>query len=145
MLASRIAVDESGCWLWTGAVTAAGYGQIELRENGQRRPWLAHRLVAKLLGYPLGENMHHRETCPKRCVHPEHLTPMTVADHASHHTDEFCKAGHPLADAMIVKRGNGRTSRMCRQCMSDRARKRRENWTPEQRLADSRARNARRK
>lgn len=145
-LESRIVVDESGCWLWTGALRKDGYGQIELPRDGdgKRTCWLAHRLVAHLLGFALGENMHHRETCPKRCVNPEHLTPLTVAEHAAGHVDEFCGRGHPMADARVVTRPDGSTTRQCRVCQQIREKKRRANFTPEERLADSRARNARR-
>lgn len=139
--------NEDDCWLWAGSVMTSGYGQIELRENGERRHHLAHRLVAELLGFPLGENMHHRETCPKRCVNPGHLTPLTIAEHAAHHghEKEFCVHGHPLADAYLVKRKDGTVNRFCKYCMAERGKARRARMTKEESQAENRLKTIKRR
>lgn len=90
------------------------------RVAGRRVVKQAHRLVYEhLVGDP-GENLHHQPTCPKRCVNPEHLTPMTISAHVvEHKTRETCIHGHPLSEAYTVRRSNGRVTRMCAQCSRD--------------------------
>ena len=57
-----------GHWLWQGKPTPNGYGQVHFVLDG-KRTWLAHRLVSRLLGFPLGQNMHHECRTPI-CVNP---------------------------------------------------------------------------
>jgi hypothetical protein len=121
----RIEVAPNGCWLWIGSRTALGYGQIELVDGGKRKAHLAHRLVYSLLVGDPGENLHHHahdDGCPKHCVRPEHLTPLTIAEHATlHATKEQCIHGHDLADAYVRPDGTGR---ICRRCRADREKER---------------------
>lgn len=63
------------CWLWTGHVMRKGYGQFGVREGEIE---LAHRVAYRLLvGDPGSQQLDHRRTCPKRCVNPDHLRPVT--------------------------------------------------------------------
>jgi hypothetical protein len=119
-LRSRIEVMPSGCWHWTGALQRE-YGHLEIRVDGRRVAARAHRLVYEALVGDAGENLHHRETCAKRCVNPAHLTPMTVSEHASHHGQQkdACIHGHPLSEAYVVRRSNGTVQRMCSRCAKD--------------------------
>jgi len=72
---ARFEVDEeTGCWLWTGSVSAKGYG-----DTGRG---LAHRhIYAKIYGpVPHGFVVHHK--CGTRgCVNPEHLEALSYAEH----------------------------------------------------------------
>lgn len=72
---ARFEVDEeTGCWLWTGSVSADGYGDTG---RGQ-----AHRQVyAELYGpVPRGSVVHHK--CGTRgCVNPEHLEALSYTEH----------------------------------------------------------------
>jgi hypothetical protein len=62
-------VITSGCWLWTGACTPRGYGQ--LWANGGLK--YTHRLVlAHKLGKPLRANALHTCDTPA-CCNPDHL------------------------------------------------------------------------
>lgn len=117
----RIEIDLSGCWLWIGNVTQRGYGRFQVKDDqGAWRNKQAHRVVYELLVGDPGENLHHRPTCPKRCVNPEHLTPMTISAHViEHNVRDTCKQGHPLAEAYTVHTFDGRTRRMCAQCARD--------------------------
>ena len=58
-----------GCWNWTGAVEAGGYGQI--RAGGTKR---AHRISWLLHHGKLPAELDVLHTCDNpRCVRPEHL------------------------------------------------------------------------
>lgn len=84
---SRITIDpESGCWLWTGGITAKGYGVIRFANKTRE----AYRLSYEVLVGPIPAGMHLDHTChdPKtctlnelcphrRCVNPAHLEPVT--------------------------------------------------------------------
>lgn len=72
-------VDQSGdCWLWTASLTEYGYGRLGRGRKGEGYV-LAHRFAYGLLVGPIPEGMSldHRHTCPKRCVNPGHLRPVT--------------------------------------------------------------------
>ncbi len=68
----------SGCWLWTGATGAKGYGSAQLSKHAGRwgGPWVAHRLSYALFVacLPTGRQHHvcHRCDVPS-CVNPAHL------------------------------------------------------------------------
>jgi hypothetical protein len=98
----------SGCWLWTGATTAQGYGVI-WRDS---RVVKAHRWIYEILVGPASENLHHR--CEvKGCVNPDHLAAMTYATHTRLHAwRETCGRGHSMADAY----GGITSNRTCREC-----------------------------
>lgn len=69
------------CWLWTGAVTRNGYGQIG--SGGKRGPVLyAHRVSYELVHGPLPDDRtrHIDHLCRvPRCVNPVHLEWVPVS------------------------------------------------------------------
>ena len=73
----------AGCWRWLGAKSSEGYPK--LRCFGVTVP--AHRLACALFHWPHsleGRDVHH--LCGVReCVNPEHLVPVTAAEHALIH------------------------------------------------------------
>jgi hypothetical protein len=106
------------CWLWTGAVGRAGYGQIRLGPRGTPSK-LVHVLAweAERGPVPQGWHLHHECETPA-CVRPSHLRPITPTEHQRLHAAArtMCRHGHPL---------DGLTStgkRFCRTCkrLSDR-------------------------
>lgn len=102
------------CWVWTGATDSGGHGQIR-GEDGRLQ--MVHRVAWEALVGPIpaGHDLHHRETCPKVCIRPEHLTPKTHEDHARDHQAEktHCAKGHPFDT-------RDRRQRVCSICRRDR-------------------------
>lgn len=78
--AQRIAVDESGCWIWTGATTT-GYGSFKPQHD--RPAVLAHRFSYELHVGPIPSDMEVDHVChTPRCVNPDHLRLLTHADNS---------------------------------------------------------------
>lgn len=119
----------SGCWVWTGAVTGAGYGSFCV--NGSTPS--AHRTAfAAAFGSPgPGLVLDHR--CRVRCcVNPLHLEAITPRDNtlrgvggsAVNASRDACVNGHAF-DSFNTRTGRnhrGRPNRRCRACERDRAR-----------------------
>lgn len=117
-VAGKIEVDADDHWMWTGWLDR-GYG-VSHAPNPVRPACgmtRAHRAVYALLVGDPGENLHH-ECGVKACCNPYHMTPLTIADHASEHsTRTHCIHGHDLSDAYIVNRSDKDTpQRFCRPC-----------------------------
>ena len=72
----------SGCWLWTGAVNADGYGTFHVGMiAGRQRVAYAHRIAYGLLRGPIpaGLELDHAVCGTRHCVNPAHLDPVTHA------------------------------------------------------------------
>jgi hypothetical protein len=73
--------NETGCWVWTGAIRPDGYGSFWV--GGSKSPVrLAHRIAWKLWRGELdGCVLHAPIVCHnRRCVNPDHLRIGTMAD-----------------------------------------------------------------
>lgn len=77
----RAVVDpDTGCWLWTGTLTAQGYGQVtgRLTAKGYRKTPATHRVVWEHLRGPIPEGYTIDHLCRVRaCCNPDHLEPVT--------------------------------------------------------------------
>lgn len=119
-------VDADGdCWLWTGGMTADGYGAFD--------DMLAHRWIWRHLVGPIEDGCELDHLCRNRaCVNPDHLEAVPSAVNkarsyspwAIHARVTHCPRGHPYeGDNLILEpRSNGRVRRQCRECHRARGR-----------------------
>jgi len=71
-----IAIDpETGCHIWMGSLTAAGYGKFSVRHQTHRG---AHVVAWELKYGPVPEGLELDHLCRnRRCANPAHLEPVT--------------------------------------------------------------------
>lgn len=71
---TRVQVDDTtGCWNYTGVVSAAGYGQCQLPGES-----IAHRYSFRLVYGCIPDGYHVDHLCAnRRCVNPSHLEAVT--------------------------------------------------------------------
>lgn len=119
-LLSKLVIDPSGCLLWTGTVTAAGYGQISV--DGRQE--YVHRVMWETFEAPIpdGLTLDHvaRRGCHhKHCASIAHLEPVTQRENAyravhPNAAKDHCvnKHEYTLANTYFNPRGH----RHCRKC-----------------------------
>lgn len=127
---AKIQVAGSGCWIWQGATGGSSthrYGVAVL--DGKLR--LVHRHMYHVFVAPLEfipgqrtESHVHHECRVTRCVNPDHLKLLSVAEHIGqwHRDKTHCPAGHPYAEHEY-ERPTG--ARDCRKCAGLRAKEKR--------------------
>lgn len=120
--------DLGPCWLWTGAKTNAGYGQLVRRVGGKQVSTMAHRWAYEATVGPLPEGTHGDHLCrTPACVNPAHLEPVTVRENllrgvspsAINARKTACKNGHPLSGDNLHEWRGRRGCRICRKQSSD--------------------------
>lgn len=111
--------EETGCWLWTGAVDWVGYGEVWWKGKRHR----AHRAVFDAYRGAMPSELDH--LCKtKRCVNPDHLEPVSRAENMRrlYATITACPKGHEYVPENIYM-DHGK--RRCRECMRNQQRARR--------------------
>jgi hypothetical protein len=116
-----------GCWNWTGALNAAGYGAVGCNNKVLR----THRVAYELLVGPIPEGLQLDHLCRNRaCCNPAHLEPVTNRENwmrGQHRVAKFqrgeCQRGHDQATHTYT-RPSGVS--YCRQCVVDRNRETRQ-------------------
>jgi len=126
-LFSRLAIDPSGCVLWTGGTQGAGYGVISV----DGRQHLVHRVAFEIFegSIPDGLELDHVKAlgCTHRnCASLAHLEPVTSPENTrrgGNAAKTHCPQGHPYDAANTYIRPRG--DRTCRICQRAANRKRR--------------------
>ncbi len=144
-LFGRVAAGYGGCIIWTGALTANGYGTIGASRTGKTLS--THRVAYELRIGPIPEGMHldhlchtRDAACPggrcihRRCINPYRLEAVTpqqntlrsaTAPTAVNARKAHCTNGHPLDEAnTFVALDGSRTCRACRRAADQRYRAR---------------------
>lgn len=66
------------CWYWTKGVQGGGYGEFHWPS---RRTRIVHRIAYELLVGPIPKGLVLDHLCrTRRCVNPDHLEPVTIAE-----------------------------------------------------------------
>lgn len=123
-MATKVTVDEHGCWLWTAAIQTRGYGSVSIPGTG--RTALAHRVAYEHLASPIPIGLTIDHLCRvKRCVNPEHLEPVSIQTNVRRALGliTHCPQGHPYSGHNLKVTAGG--SRNCRTCLNAKARERR--------------------
>ena len=118
---ARHTVDAvTGCWNWTGAISAGKYGSIFYEGRMQK----AHRVMWRLLRGEIAGGLDLDHLCRNTaCINPNHLEPVTrsenlrrspLMDRNSKRT--HCKRGHEFTpENTRVRSSSGH--RTCIACM----------------------------
>lgn len=125
----------TGCWLWTGNVTMAGFGQIRVgsMRDGSRRYELTHRFSYQEVRGDIQDGMVVDHLCRQpACVNPSHMeivtrgenvrrgvvgTPATNPGAIHNLAKTHCRNGHPYSgDNLVISTVRGRQERGCRIC-----------------------------
>lgn len=120
---AKVAIDPSGCLIWTASGFSTGYGQF--KHGG--RTLTAHRFAYTALVGPIPDGLVLDHLCRnKRCVTPDCLEPVTdqvnilrgTAPAASNAAQTHCLNGHPFdeANTRVTRAGK----RQCRACARER-------------------------
>jgi hypothetical protein len=115
---AKIVRQDGGCWVWTGAVTSAGYGNLHIRP----RNYTAHRFVYEAKHGAVSPALYMDHLCRNtRCCNPEHLEPVTPRENVVRGTSPgalavqtgACHLGHPFSAENTYRRGGWRWCRTC--------------------------------
>jgi hypothetical protein len=138
-------VDKSGeCWLWTGAKTTLGYGQIWTGERTE----MAHRVSLLLAGREIPDGFDVDHLCRRSsCVRPDHLEPVTHEENmhrAPFAAPEFKREQtHCPNDHEYTPENTGRRKSGARQCLTCREARRQKEYARKRELRLKEARSDR--
>lgn len=129
--ASKIHVNQCGCWEWTAYVDHQGYGKFMGPNHQTRR---AHRYVYQELVRELARTEHLDHLCRnRRCVNPDHLD---VVEHVvnvrrgvagiNNSRKTHCKYGHEFTPSNTIRNSLGQ--RNCKECTRRIARQNTRRW-----------------
>lgn len=121
-------VKVDGCWEWTGAKQAYGYGRFGLGGRGGKVV-LAHRFAYEQYVGPIPDGMTIDHLCRNTsCVNPGHMEPVTREVNARrgnpHAGKTHCDKGHELTPENVYVSPSRPTVRDCRECRRARRRAR---------------------
>ena len=116
---SKVESGDNGCWIWSSAITQAGYGQFHYKS----RTVYAHRFAYEQIYGGIQEGMDIDHLCRNtKCVNPRHLEAVThkvnlqrgIGLTANNKRKTHCKRGHELNGKNIYE--SQLPWRICRIC-----------------------------
>lgn len=79
--------EDTGCWLWRGALDANGYGHLGHKGHSET---LAHRYMYAVNVGPITADLTLHHACHNRaCINPQHLSPVDRTIHAELTRDRY--------------------------------------------------------
>lgn len=119
-----IAINENGCWEWTGFLYPSGYGCFQINGSSTRSHRFAYEWFnqCKLPNYKL-TNLQLDHLCRNRkCVNPDHLELVTARENVQRGSRSLanipkktcCLRGHLYSDKTTFIDYKGYTK--CREC-----------------------------
>lgn len=118
-LMEKVDKQPDGCWRWTGAKVASGYGSIRI----DGRSLGAHRVAYMLFVGDIADGLQVDHLCRNReCVNPAHLEGVTQSENnrrslsvsGTNRRKKRCKRGHSFDDENTYW---WRGERSCRTCL----------------------------
>jgi hypothetical protein len=116
----KVAIDDDGCWIWTGYLDKDGYGRAASSpwEPGGRRWRGVHAWVWEHHHGLIPEGLQPDHTCEvKACCNPDHIVLATPKENIARRDQgkTRCPQGHAYDEANTYRDPSGR--RHCRKCM----------------------------
>ena len=120
---SRVAVDEDGCWMWTGTVGTRNHGLLKYKGKYIS----AHKTAYRVFVGEIPEGMNVSKVCKERlCVNPDHMRLVDMYESqmegespsARNKRKTHCCLGHEFTEENTIVRYSkkGRRGRSCREC-----------------------------
>lgn len=117
-LLRRVVVDSNGCWNWTGATDAHGYGQIS--RGGREGMVKTHRVTYFCFVGPTELGLDH--LCRNRaCCNPSHLEPVSQGENVRRGDHCYRDDGRPreCPKGHAMTPDNKRKDGRCRTCINE--------------------------
>jgi len=124
----RVAIVESGCWIWQGGTDRKGYGMMRAGAADGFRHGYTHRLSYETFVGPIPDGLVIDHLCRvPPCCNPAHLEPVTTGENSRRgigpsrrkewaRTRTHCFRGHEFTSENILIK---KRQRSCRQCERD--------------------------
>jgi hypothetical protein len=117
---------ETGCWEWTGAKNANGYGLYVVTMIPERKAQGAHRAAFIALRFDPEELVCDHLCRVRHCVNPDHMRAVThrvnilagIGPSAENARKTHCSHGHEYTpeNTLTYDKEDGKSSRNCRAC-----------------------------
>lgn len=122
-MAAKIAVDEHGCWIWQGSLSAGGYGTVRVGPSSAQ----AHRITAEMFLPPWDPALDVDHLCRVRsCCNPLHVEPVEHKTNVQRSIGNgnaaktHCAQGHEFSEGNTYRPPLQPTARQCIACQKAR-------------------------